>query len=54
MREEQWDIERKLLKLCIGITKRFAIFFEFCCGITEKIDVDDWTNAINSHAKFQP
>jgi hypothetical protein len=27
-------------------------FFEFCCGITEKIDVDDWTKRNNSQSKL--
>jgi hypothetical protein len=27
MREEQWEIEWKFLKLCISITKRFRNFF---------------------------
>jgi hypothetical protein len=40
MREEQWEI----FKVVYWYHKEVPqFFFEFCCGITEKIDVDDWT-----------
>jgi hypothetical protein len=42
-REEQWEIEQKFLKLYWYHKEVTQLFFEFCCGITEKIDVDDWT-----------
>jgi hypothetical protein len=50
MREEQWESEQKILKLCIGITKRFLYFFlNFVVVLPRKLMLMIGQNAITAN-----
>jgi hypothetical protein len=34
---------KEIFKVALHHKEVPQFFFEFCCGITEKIDIDDWT-----------
>jgi hypothetical protein len=53
MREEQWESEQKILKLCIGITKRFRNFFlNFVVVLPRKLMLMIGQNAMNSQSEL--
>jgi hypothetical protein len=52
-REEQWEIEQKFLKLCIGITKRLHNFFlNFVVVLPRKLMLMIGQIAINSQSEL--